>query len=102
MIDIATTARSLTPPGTPYYWWLKGAVDFASSGARSGAILLRPFTGDDWPTDKVEEEEEVEEALAVLDMETKELRRRVIKKKHITLFPYEIDLEARLAAMKTF
>ena len=102
MIDIATTARSLTPPGTPYYWWLKGAVDFASSGARSGAILLRPFTGDDWPTDKVEEEEEVEEALAVLDMETKELRRRVIKKKHITLFPYEIDLEARLSAMKMF
>ena len=102
VIDIATTARSLTPPGTPYYWWLKGAVDFASSGARSGAILLRPFTGDDWPTDKVEEEEEVEEALAVLDMETKELRRRVIKKKHITLFPYEIDLEARLSAMKMF
>ena len=101
MIDIATTARSLTPPGTPYYWWLKGAVDFASSGARSGAILLRPFTGD-WPTDKVEEEEEVDGALAVLDMETKELRRRVIKKKHITLFPYEIDLEARLSAMKMF
>ncbi|KAG2649842.1 hypothetical protein PVAP13_1NG133819 [Panicum virgatum] len=88
VIDIATTARFLTPPGTPYYW--------------SGAILLRPFTGDDWPTDKVEEEEEVEEALAVLDMETKELRRRVIKKKHITLFPYEIDLEARLSAMKMF
>jgi len=49
----------------------------------------------------VKEEEEVEGALAVLDMETEDLR-RVIKRKHITLFPYEIDLEARLAAMKTF
>ncbi|RLN41470.1 hypothetical protein C2845_PM01G34250 [Panicum miliaceum] len=102
VIDIAMTARSLTPPDMPYYWWLKEAVEFASSGARSGAILLRPFTGR-WPTDNVEEEEEGEEALAVLDTETEELRRRVIKKKkHITLFPYEIDLEARLSAMKTF
>ena len=40
------TARSLTPPDTPYYWWLNKAVDFATSGARSVAILLRPFTGD--------------------------------------------------------
>jgi len=40
------TARSLTPPDTPDYWWLNKAVDFATSGARSVAILLRPFTGD--------------------------------------------------------
>ncbi|PUZ37834.1 LOW QUALITY PROTEIN: hypothetical protein GQ55_9G151000 [Panicum hallii var. hallii] len=98
VIDIAMTARSLTPPDTPYYWWPKDAVKFASSGARSGAILLRPFTGK-WPSDNVEEESEG--ALAVLDMETEELR-RVVKRKHITLFPYEIDLEARLSAMKTF
>ncbi|RLN19820.1 hypothetical protein C2845_PM02G06770 [Panicum miliaceum] len=44
VIDIAMTARSMTPPDTPYYWWLKDAVEFASSGARSGVILLRPFT----------------------------------------------------------
>ncbi|RCV41725.1 hypothetical protein SETIT_9G159000v2 [Setaria italica] len=44
---------------------------------------------------------EGEQDLAVLDVETKELR-RVIKKKNITAFPYEIDLEARLSAMKTF
>ena len=43
---IMMTARSLTPPDTPYYWWLNKAVDFATSGARSVAILLRPFTGD--------------------------------------------------------
>jgi hypothetical protein len=74
VIDIAMTARSLTPPDTPYYWWLKDAVEFASSGARSGAILLRPFTGK-WPSDNVEEESEG--ALAVLDMETEEMRRVV-------------------------
>jgi hypothetical protein len=57
--------------------------------------LLWPFTSS-WPTDN--KEEQGEEGLAVLDLETEKLR--VIKKKNITIFPYEIDLEARLSAMK--
>jgi len=32
---IMMTARSLTPPDTPYYWWLNKAVDFAGH-----AVLL--------------------------------------------------------------
>ncbi|KAF8684760.1 hypothetical protein HU200_044182 [Digitaria exilis] len=98
VIDIARAARSLTPPGMPYYWCIKDAVDFASSGVRSGAVLVRPFNA--YFTERMMEEG-CEEVLAVLDMETKELR-RVNKRKNITLFPYEVDLEARLLAMKTF
>ncbi|CAN6287435.1 unnamed protein product [Urochloa humidicola] len=100
VIDIGSTARSsLAPPdmNVPHSWWLKKVVDFASCGVRSGAMLLRPF--EEWFKDNVAEEGE--EELAVLDVETKELR-RVIKRKHITVFPYEINLEARLSAMKTF
>ncbi|CAN6317494.1 unnamed protein product [Urochloa humidicola] len=100
VIDIAKTAGSLAPPGMEYAppsWWLKEVVEFASSGVRSGGILLRPFNK--WFEENVAEEGE--EELAVLDVETKELR-RVIKRKHITVFPYEVDLEARLKAMKTF
>jgi len=44
VIDIATTARSLTPPGTPYYWWLKGAVDFARRGAAPSCCGPLPAT----------------------------------------------------------
>ncbi|CAL4943364.1 unnamed protein product [Urochloa decumbens] len=99
VIDIGMTARSLEPPDMPHFWWLKKVVDFASSGVRSGAVLLRPFINDSSKKNVAEEREE--EDLAVLDVETKELR-RVIKRKYITVFPYEIDLEARLKAMKTF
>nr|CAB3498662.1 unnamed protein product [Digitaria exilis] len=98
VIDIARAARSLTPPGMPYYWCIKDAVDFASSGVRSGAVLVRPFNA--YFTERMMEEG-CEEVLAVLDMETKKMR-RVNKRKNITLFPYEVDLEARLLAMKTF
>ncbi|CAN6304225.1 unnamed protein product [Urochloa humidicola] len=100
VIDIEKTAGSLAPSGmeyAPHSWWLKETVEFASSGVRSGGIVLRPFNK--WFEENMAEEGE--EELAVLDVETKELR-RVIKRKHITVFPYEIDLEVRLSAMKTF
>ncbi|CAN6291806.1 unnamed protein product [Urochloa humidicola] len=101
VIDIAKTAGSLAPPdmgyAPPHSWWLKETVEFASSGVRSGGIVLRPFNK--WFEENLAEEGE--EELAVLDVETKELR-RVIKRKHIMVFPYEVDLKARLKAMKTF
>lgn len=69
-------------------------VDFVTSlaGVRSGAVLLRPFMSWDFLNDKGKK------GLLLVDVGTEEMR-RVNKKK---CFPYEVDMEARLSAMKIF
>lgn len=69
-------------------------VDFVTSlaGVRSGAVLLRPFMSWDFLNDKGKK------GLLLVDVGTEEMR-RVNKKKG---FPYEVDMEARLSAMKIF
>ena len=45
------TARSLTPPDTPYYWWLNKAVDFATSGAGASRSCCGRLPAT-WPTQR--------------------------------------------------
>nr|CAB3498663.1 unnamed protein product [Digitaria exilis] len=83
-----------------------GRLSYLVANELKISVWLRQPAGDGCATDNMEEEtdsmeEAGEQVLAVLDMETKELR-RVNQKNNITVFPYEIDLEARLSAMKTF
>ncbi|KAL6637498.1 hypothetical protein ACP70R_025070 [Stipagrostis hirtigluma subsp. patula] len=96
MIDTGKMLKWSLVPGYDRSWWLDRVVKFASSGARSDAILLRPFTK--WHKELVEEGGE---GLAVLDVEKKEVR-VVPRRAHTMNFPYEVDLEAQLSAMKIF
>ncbi|KAL6893547.1 hypothetical protein ACP4OV_007645 [Aristida adscensionis] len=97
MVDTAGMLAPSLPPEWPQWWWRAGAIRLAaSSGARSGAILLRPFTG--WYDDL---EKESGEGLAVLDVEKEEMR-VVNRRNHTMNFPYEVDLELQLSAMKIF
>ncbi|CAD6213774.1 unnamed protein product [Miscanthus lutarioriparius] len=91
VIDTEAIVRSMSPKLLQSEWPSK--VDFVrSAGLRSGAVLLRPFMSWDFLDDKGEK------GLLLLDVGTEEMR-RVDKKEG---FPYEVDMEARLSAMKIF
>jgi hypothetical protein len=93
VIDTEAIVRSVSPHELPQAD-RPSKVDFVSSsaGMRSGAVLIRPFMSCDFLNDKGEK------GLLLLDVGTEEMR-RVNKKED---FPYEVDLEARLSAMKIF
>ncbi|KAK3149896.1 hypothetical protein QOZ80_3AG0224390 [Eleusine coracana subsp. coracana] len=98
VINTRATVKSLLPHDTPPEWWLAKVIEFGGSfsGARSGAILVRPF--DKELNDQPQEDGE---GLVVLDLETKEMR-RAKRDRRVQAFPFEIDLKSRLSTMKTF
>jgi hypothetical protein len=84
VIDTEATLRSLAPGSLPD----DEAIMFVSLGEMSGVVLLK-LLGDR------------EERLVALDVETKEMH-WVSSQGQIRPFPFEVDLESRLSAMKTF
>ncbi|CAL4943365.1 unnamed protein product [Urochloa decumbens] len=95
VIDAEASVRSVMPEV-----WGSSVADmvcFARSWslAKSGAVLLqRPFTNMFYFISESDEE-----GLVLVDVETKEMRKVTMKKNAL---PYEVDLESRLSAMKTF
>ncbi|OEL21798.1 hypothetical protein BAE44_0017182 [Dichanthelium oligosanthes] len=91
VIDLEETGllRSLVPEPEPSRLWLQyNTIQFLSSWERSGVVLFYLGGYGD-------------EGLIALDVETKEIH-RVDGYRHIPFFPFEVDLESRLSAMKTF
>ncbi|CAN6380668.1 unnamed protein product [Urochloa humidicola] len=70
--------------------WQHNSIRFTSVGERSGVVLFHLM-------------EDEEERLVALDVETKEMH-RVHNHRHprVEAFPFEIDMESRLSAMKAF
>ncbi|CAL4995291.1 unnamed protein product [Urochloa decumbens] len=89
VIDTEATLRSLLPE-LPVTSWQHNAIWFTSVGERSGVVLFHLM-------------DDAEERLVALDIETKEMH-RVCRhgNPRVQAFPFEIDLESRLSAMKTF
>ncbi|CAO2147793.1 unnamed protein product [Urochloa humidicola] len=89
VIDMEATLRSLLPE-LPAPSSQHNAIRFTSVGERSGVVLFY-VVGDE------------EKRIVALDIETKEMH-RVPRHNHprVQAFPFEIDLESRLSAMKSF
>ncbi|KAK3149897.1 hypothetical protein QOZ80_3AG0224400 [Eleusine coracana subsp. coracana] len=96
-IDTEAIVSSLVPDLAQHLLLPDRMIEFVGSGVKSGAVLLRPST-----MTRVEDSEE--DRFVLLDLETMEMRRVIIKKNHwdSSSFRYEVDLASRLAAMKSF
>ncbi|KAK3146648.1 hypothetical protein QOZ80_3BG0269400 [Eleusine coracana subsp. coracana] len=96
-LDMEAIVSSLVPDLAQHLLSPDRMIEFVGSGVKSGAILLRPST-----MRRMEDSEE--DRFVLLDLETMEMRRVIIKKNHwnSSPFPYEVDLASRLAAMKIF
>ncbi|CAN6380695.1 unnamed protein product [Urochloa humidicola] len=88
MIDMETELLSSLMPLPPNLQWQDNVIHFLCSWERCGVVLL-------------EVEGDNEEDLIVLDVETKEMH-RVNGHTYMPFIPFEVDLESRLSAMKTF
>ncbi|TVU46043.1 hypothetical protein EJB05_05560, partial [Eragrostis curvula] len=91
MIDTKATVRSMVRSSNT------DMLQIVASGVKSGVVLLRPFSRNYF--DNLEEDVDTQ-TIIVLDVDTKETRKA--KRCNMLYIPYEVDLKARLLAMKTF